>query len=328
MADALLVNAPPELQRIHTTVIVWYEEGVGIVDPYIPKREAMVRVHAPPTKKIDFVITSREPDFQPERGTGLENYTTELFQYTVEAEPATFILRIHEDEIADDTWGVHADDVRTIGQRSAERWYRVFARQFHDFLSTLCYTGQPFFTPWQPVNGKDDAKGFNPNLFDLPLTRDNFRLVRAEMRGYQDEAGQATAGAPTHLIVPPSLEGSAEVILKAERNEFGASNVDRDKCELVVLDDWENLTVGVGGVGGAGGVSSSNSWALINSRGFNRAFGYVEKLAPRVRYIGPETKQGGRYHVWDVRVRDALAGVRPQRAAISNPNFTLPANPF
>lgn len=66
------------------------------------------------------------------------------------------------------------------------------------------------------------------------LNAANYAAARQAMMGFTADGGRPLGLKPTLLVVPPSLEGAAWEILKAERDAAGATNVYRDTAELLV----------------------------------------------------------------------------------------------
>ena len=67
------------------------------------------------------------------------------------------------------------------------------------------------------------------------LSATTYATARETMLGLKGDYGRPLGIMPTHLIVPPSLEGEGREILDAERNSQGATNIWRGTAELVVV---------------------------------------------------------------------------------------------
>ena len=65
------------------------------------------------------------------------------------------------------------------------------------------------------------------------LTADNYELARQAMLNFTNDAGEALGVMPTHLVVPPQLEGAGRRILKA-LNADGGTNEWAGSAELIV----------------------------------------------------------------------------------------------
>lgn len=68
------------------------------------------------------------------------------------------------------------------------------------------------------------------------LTADNFSKAYAQMRNVKRDGGDKMGIKPTHLVVPPDLQSSAEKIVKVATNEAGAGNIHFNKVEIIVCD--------------------------------------------------------------------------------------------
>lgn len=78
------------------------------------------------------------------------------------------------------------------------------------------------FGLWQLAYGSKQA-----------LSADNYKAARQSMLGFKGDQDKAMGVRPTHLLVPPSLEGAAREILLAERNAAGATNVWQGSAKLL-----------------------------------------------------------------------------------------------
>ncbi len=67
------------------------------------------------------------------------------------------------------------------------------------------------------------------------LTAANYQTARAALLGMKGDYGRPLGVMPTHLVVPPSLEGKGKEVLNAERNAQGATNVWKDTAQLLVV---------------------------------------------------------------------------------------------
>lgn len=68
------------------------------------------------------------------------------------------------------------------------------------------------------------------------LNAANFATARTGMMSLKGDHGRPLGIRPDLLVVPPSLEAAAEEILKADRNAAGATNTQKGKMELLVVD--------------------------------------------------------------------------------------------
>ena len=69
------------------------------------------------------------------------------------------------------------------------------------------------------------------------LTATNYEAARTVLHNMVGDEGRPMGVMPTHLVVPPSLEGDALELLTAERNAAGATNVWRGTA-TVIMSQW------------------------------------------------------------------------------------------
>lgn len=98
-------------------------------------------------------------------------------------------------------------------------------------FTQTCYDGQYFFDTDHP----DGRGGVQSNRSNRILSPAAYREAYAQMQSLTNEEGEPLEITPTHLVVPPQLRATALEILKAERLSNGATNIDRDSAELIVL---------------------------------------------------------------------------------------------
>lgn len=67
------------------------------------------------------------------------------------------------------------------------------------------------------------------------LNKANYATAREALLGMKGDYGRPLGIMPTHLIVPPSLEGEALEIVNAERDSAGATNVYKGTAKLEVV---------------------------------------------------------------------------------------------
>lgn len=63
----------------------------------------------------------------------------------------------------------------------------------------------------------------------------HYKAAREGLMGMKGDYGRPLGIRPTHLVVPPALEGAGLELLNAERNAAGATNVYKGTAQLVVV---------------------------------------------------------------------------------------------
>ncbi|AWB06808.1 hypothetical protein A6A40_17300 (plasmid) [Azospirillum humicireducens] len=67
------------------------------------------------------------------------------------------------------------------------------------------------------------------------LTHDNYSAARAAMQSFKRDHGDPLGVNPTHLVVPPSLEGKARQVVENQRKANGEDNEWKGTAKLVVV---------------------------------------------------------------------------------------------
>lgn len=135
---------------------------------------------------------------------------------------------VNKDKIDDDQFGFFASHILPQMAMNAKKYpdYAVV-----DFIRSnpLWADGKTFFATDHPIHVDDASiKGVDGNNYykndysNLPLTHDNYALVRQAMMSQVGENGKNLNIIPDTLIYPPQLEAQANLILKAEMIAPGA----------------------------------------------------------------------------------------------------------
>lgn len=114
-------------------------------------------------------------------------------------------------------------------------------RQKPNFVAKDKETDANVFDRKEYVYGTDCRSNVGFGLWQLAwgskqtLDAAHYKTARESLQGMVGDHGRPLGIRPTHLVVPPSLEGQALEILNAERNAAGATNVYRNTAQLVVV---------------------------------------------------------------------------------------------
>ncbi len=149
-------------------------------------------------------------------------------------------LKLKKSDIEDEQVGLLRPSVQMLGYNA-----KVHPDQLAvDLLKTngTCYDGQNFFDTDHSWQGRTVS-----NTEALALDATNFATVKAKLRKQVGLSG--TQGEPAlirnatyQLVVSPDLETTAQKIVEAEFDNFGATNVNKGRAELIVLDDLSDGT--------------------------------------------------------------------------------------
>lgn len=155
---------------------------------------------------------------------------------------------LNKSQIDDDQWGLFASNILPQMAMQAKKWpdYRIVdvIRENGEWSD-----GLPFFDENHPVNVDKSSLGVYANDYpSTPLTHNNYAAVRQAMMAQVGEDGKSLGVMPNLLIVPPQLEATALLILKAsmiapgafgnETTQVGAiTNVYANSAELLVVPE-------------------------------------------------------------------------------------------
>jgi phage major head subunit gpT-like protein len=145
---------------------------------------------------------------------------------------------VKKNDLADDQMGIYGPMTEMVGQQAAAHPDRMVVAALKAGETTTGYDGQYIFDTDHPVDMNDAGKGTQANLFTgMPLTAANYDTVRTAMRILKASNGEPLGVNPTHLIVPPQLEGKAKTIVAAEKDAAGATNTNFGTTTILVLDE-------------------------------------------------------------------------------------------
>lgn len=162
----------------------------------------------------------------------IHDLKTNGYQLTNQLWESTVSLK--RTDIEDDIVGVYNARVTMMGYNA-----KVF-RDFKIFQlmtagnATACYDGQNFYSASHTWKGNTVS-----NLTNTALTAENFNTVLAALMsnlgapGTQNEA-PLIVRPQFQLVCGPALRASANEILRAEYNNFGANNINYNAAELLV----------------------------------------------------------------------------------------------
>lgn len=113
-------------------------------------------------------------------------------------------------------------------------------RKKPNFVAKDAETDDNVFNRAEYLYGVDCRDNVGYGLWQLiwgskqTLDAAHYKTARESMLGMKGDFGRPLGIRPTHLVVPPSLEGQALEILNAERNAAGATNVYKGTAQLLV----------------------------------------------------------------------------------------------
>lgn len=159
----------------------------------------------------------------------IQNLTA--YGFTLKNKPYEATVAVDRDDIEDDSIGVYTPIIQSLGQSAAMHPDELVFDLLQKGFNTLGYDGQYFFDE----DHKDGDGPVQSNKGTAALEHDSYAAARAQMMSLKDENGNPLNIVPNLLVVPPQLDKKGREILLAERTSTGATNVNKDTAELLVV---------------------------------------------------------------------------------------------
>lgn len=170
------------------------------------------------------------------------------YDYTLKNKDYEGTLEVKRNDIDDDQLGWYsAVTVPALAEAAAKHWDRLMAPLLISGKTVDTYDGKKFFATDHPISKVKGNTTSQPNLFTTkPLNRDNAADIRAKMRVLKGDDGSVLGINPNTLIVPPSLEDTANKIANAELivdSSTAATNTQRGTWKVLVIPELVDETV-------------------------------------------------------------------------------------
>ncbi len=189
--------------------------------------------------------------------------------YTRQAKTYAKMFAISRTQIINDDLGAF-DDVRTrIGRGQGKKLNKVFWTALISNLTTLFTTGRTNYISGATTNLGTDGVGLGLGVLAFrkmtspagtaPTSADGGKHINADT---QNPVGGAPGGRPEILLVPPELEGAAEVLYRNQNLgsvKSSDANIHQNKYRPVVA--WQLSNSGYSGY-------STTHWLLLNNPAF------------------------------------------------------------
>lgn len=305
------VQQDPALAVAHSFVIVAFDEGRDSAKTMIAGLGEIAEDVFPDYRDGLIAIPSADAKLRRKKGGQLASYNPTIGTVVVSALPAGGEVRIDKWALADDKYQAAIVTAKQLGIRAASRRMDVLRGDPSEgdkgILAGLTVVWGPdgkfFFASDHPVDWDDEGGLTWSNKFNLALTRDNYRTVRAAMYNAPDQSGRARALRPTHLIVGSANESIAREIVALDTVAGIGKNPDYDPdIKVVVVPEF------------------TTEWMLASSGPNGEApIGYWLRSEFAPQYKGPQETDEGEDHVWKVEGRDGIAFRFPHRLFYSKP---------
>lgn len=191
------------------------------------------------------------------------------FDYTLKNVDYEATVEVDRNDIEDDQLGQYGMQAQEAGY-SAKQWPDELVMSIiNNAFANLCYDGKTFCAANHPV-GTDTVSSVSNrattvlSMATLALAQASYGAARAAMRKFKDDEGRPLGIVPDTLLVPPSLEDTALVLLNNERLEDGKQNPYKGTAKLVVADR----------------LTSDTAWFLLCTSRPIKPFVFQQRKAP------------------------------------------------
>ncbi len=244
----MIVNNASQLQALFTMFDLRYQSAFASTPTYADKLAMTIQCT---TEVLRLPWIGKLPVMREWVGDReVQNAFSKFYDITPKLFESTFGL--NKSKIDDDQWGLFASQILPQMAAQTKRWpdYRLIeVIQGNGLWSD----GLPFFDGSHPVNvDKPELSTYaNDYASGKPLNHDNYAFVRMAMMAQIGEDGKSMGVMPDLLIVPPQLEQTALLLIKASQiapsafgnmdDQVGAiTNVYQNSAQVLVIPELAN----------------------------------------------------------------------------------------
>jgi phage major head subunit gpT-like protein len=178
--------------------------------------------------------------------------------YTIINKDWESTLEVERNAIEDDRLGIIRPRINQLALEAVRSQEQLVVDTLRLGISELAYDGQFFFDTDHVTPGATFQTSQSNKLTGTGVTlaalQTDYPVAVAAMRNFKDDQGRPMNISPTHVMVPPALEGVFRTFLNSEfvpggTNVAGVSNVWRNSATLLVnsyltdATDWYLLSL-------------------------------------------------------------------------------------
>ena len=157
------------------------------------------------------------------------------YNYSIRNRKFEMTVAVPRDVIEDDQYGVYAPSFANMGFAAAQHPDQLCFEALKDGFKKMCYDGKPFFAENHP-SGEAGKKRTASNMTHAKLDATSYQSARTAMMLLTGDKGKSLNLVPNLLVVSPTNEHAARLILKADQIN-GTSNVLKDTAEILVATE-------------------------------------------------------------------------------------------
>lgn len=156
------------------------------------------------------------------------------YGYSIKNKKFEMTVSVPRDDIEDDQYGVFTPLFSNMGEAAAQHPDTLVFEALKGGFSNPCYDGTPFFSEKHPSG--EGGKTKVSNLSHAKLDADSYEEARTAIMSITGDKGKSLNLVPNLLVVSPTNEKAARLILKADQIN-GTTNVYKDTAELLVATE-------------------------------------------------------------------------------------------
>lgn len=192
------------------------------------------------------------------------------YDYSIKNKPFEMTIGVPRDDIEDDKYGVYAPLFSNMGEAAALHPDELVFGSMMNGFSEKCYDGKPFFSNDHKMGDK-----IYSNMGTDELSPESYEKARAAIMSIRGDKGKSLKLVPDLLVVPPTLEKAARLILEADYIN-GTSNVLKGTAKLLVEPEL---------------AEQPDYWFLLCTNRFLKPFIYQERKKIKFTSLTKDTDE-------------------------------------
>lgn len=151
--------------------------------------------------------------------------------YSIKNKKFEMTIAVPRDDIEDDQYGIYTPLFSNMGAAAAQHPGDLIYGVMMDGFTGLCYDGKPFFAENHTIGEKTFS-----NKGTAELSTEAFEAARTSIMSITGDKGKPLKLVPNVLVVSPSNEKTARLILEADQIN-GTTNVNKGLAKVKVAPE-------------------------------------------------------------------------------------------
>jgi phage major head subunit gpT-like protein len=205
-----MLITPSNLQALFTVYSFAYQAAFTTAEVYWRMLATMVPSS---TESTTYAWMDKIPKLRKWIGPRVVQNAVARSPRVVINEPFELTLAVPKHKIQDDQYGLYTPLSTSMGAQAAKWPDDLLGLKLLE--NPGAFDGKAFFASDHPGNIDSGADPYSNLETNFPLTLENLAAARARMRSVKGADGRPIGARPTLLVVPPSLETTAETLLNS-----------------------------------------------------------------------------------------------------------------